>query len=177
MNANPLEQIAAAVTPAVMVSACGLVALGLDNQTARMAMRLRALTHEWRDLPGGASRRALLTEQVRVLDRRHGLYSRALLLNYGALFAFVVTSLLWLAQSYWIVPTEIPLLTFGAGVAMLAAMSIFVIASVTLARSTIVAEAAEILEAAAPPATGDAAAGPGEPAGGEAASRPRRDEP
>ena len=170
MNANPLQQIAAAVTPAVMVSACGLVALGLDNQTARMAMRLRELAHEWRELPEDAVRRGMLAAQVRVLDRRHGLYSRALLLNYGALFAFVVTSLLWLAQSYWTVPTEVPLLTFGAGVAMLAGMAIFVIASVTLARSTIVAEAAEILGEGAPaPRSGVGAP----PAGGRPVSGPR----
>jgi hypothetical protein len=142
---NALQQVAAAVTPAVMVSACGLVALGLDNQTARMAMRLRELAREWRDISEPSARRDLVAHQVEVLDRRHGLYSRALLLNYGALFAFVITSLLWLAQAFWPIPTELPVLVFGAGVAMLAAMAIFVIASVMLARSTIQAEAAEIL--------------------------------
>ncbi|BDG06191.1 DUF2721 domain-containing protein [Anaeromyxobacter oryzae] len=142
---NALQQIGAAVTPAVMVSACGLVALGLDNQTARMAMRLRELAREWRELPAASPRRATVRRQIAVLDRRHGLYSRALLLNYGALFAFVVTSLLWLGQAYWAVPSEIPLATFGLGVAMLAAMSVLVIASVTLARNTIQSEAAEIL--------------------------------
>jgi hypothetical protein len=142
---NGLEQIAAAVTPAVMVSACGLVALGLDNQSARMSARLRDLTREWRDLPPPSPRRELLGGQIEVLDRRHGLYSRALLLNYGALFAFVVTSVLWLAQAFWSVPAELPLLVFGLGVIMLAGMAVLVIASITLARSTIQAEAAEVL--------------------------------
>lgn len=142
---NALQQIAAAVTPAVMVSACGLVALGLDNQTARMAMRLRDLAREWRDLPGPSARRAGLGQQVAVLDRRHELYSRALLLNYGALFCFVVTSALWLAQAYWTVPAELPVITFAFGVLMLAAMAVLVIASITLARRTIRAEADEVL--------------------------------
>ncbi len=146
---DPLQHVAAAVTPAVMVSACGLIALGLDNQTARMAMRLRELTREWRERPPASPRRATVRVQIAVLDRRHGLYSRALLLNYGALFAFVVTSLLWLAQAYWRVPAEIPLATFALGVAMLAAMAVLVIASVTLARSTIHAETAEVLIEAA----------------------------
>jgi len=142
---NALQQVAAAVTPAVMVSACGLVALGLDNQTARMAMRLRDLTHEWRGLPHASARRALLVSQVAVLDRRHGLYSWALLLVYGALFAFVVSSLLWLATAFWPLPAELPVLAFGVGVAMLAAMAVFVIAAVRLARRTIRAEVAEML--------------------------------
>lgn len=152
---SALQQIAAAVTPAVMVSACGLIALGLDNQTARMAARLRDLAREWRALSPGAARRGLVAGQVEVLDRRHGLYSRALLLDYGALFAFVVTSLLWLAQAYWAVPPELPVLVFALGVAMLAAMAVLVIASVTLARSTIQAEAAEVLRARRAPPGGD----------------------
>jgi hypothetical protein len=145
MNSSALQQIAAAVTPAVMVSACGLIALGLDNQTARMAMRLRELAREWRELAEQSPRRGLVRQQIQVLDRRHGLYSRALLLNYGALFAFVVTSLLWLAQAVWSVPSELPLAIFALGVGMLAAMAVLVIASVMLARSTIQFEAAEIL--------------------------------
>src|SRR5512138_1801848 len=108
---NALQQIAAAVTPAVMVSACGLIALGLDNQTARMAARLRELAREWRAIEE-SPRRALVAAQVAVLDRRHGLYSRALLLNYGALFSFVVTSLLWLGQAVLPIPSEIPVLFF-----------------------------------------------------------------
>jgi len=142
---DALQQIAAAVTPAVMVSACGLIALGLDNQIARMANRVRDLVREHRgeDLP--PSRRAVVAAQVAILDRRHGLYSRALLLVYGAIFAFVVTSLLWLGQMFVTIPAEFPVVLFGIGVLMLAAASLFVIASVYLARTTIQAEAAEVL--------------------------------
>jgi hypothetical protein len=139
------SQIAAAVTPAVMVSACGLVALGLDNQTARMSARLRELTREWRELPPPSPRRALLAEQVEVLDRRHGLYSRALLANYGALLAFVGTSLLWLLQAATGLPAALPVALFGLGVVLLAAMAVLVIAAILQARSTIEAEAAEVL--------------------------------
>jgi hypothetical protein len=144
MNPPDLSQIASAVTPAVMVSACGLIALGLDNQTARMANRLRELAHEWRE-SGQIGRRAVLARQIGVLDRRHGLYSRALLLNYGALFAFVVTSLLWLGQAFVPVPSEVPIVAFGMGVAMLAAMAVLVIASIHLAREALAFEADEVL--------------------------------
>jgi hypothetical protein len=142
---DALQPIAAAGTPAVMVSACGLLALGLDNQTARMASRLRDLAREHRDPALPAPRRALVAEQVRVLDRRHGLYARALLLVYGACFAFVATSLLWLAQVFVDVPAELPVVVFALGVVMLAAMAVLVIASIALARATISAEAAEVL--------------------------------
>ncbi len=142
---NALQQIAAAVTPAVMVSACGLIALGLDNQISRMAMRLRELAREHRGDGVDASRRAMIAAQVSVLDRRHALYFRALILNYAALFAFVVTSLVGLAMAFLPVPAELPVLVFALGVLMLAAMAVLVIAAIYLARTTIQAEAAEVL--------------------------------
>jgi hypothetical protein len=153
---NELQQIAAAVTPAVMVSACGLVALGLDNQTARMANRLRELVREFRadDAP---SRRNLLAHQVRVLDRRHALYSRALLLNYGALFAFVLTSLIWLGEAILPIPPVLPVVTFAIGVGLLAAMALLVIRSIMLARKTVKVEASDVIGERAGRTVGQAA--------------------
>ncbi len=142
---NGLQQIAAAVTPAVMVSACGLIALGLDNQISRMASRVRELVREFRAPDAVPERRAALAAQVAVLDRRHTLYYRALILNYAALFAFVVTSALWLAQERLPIPAELPVAVFAVGVLMLAAMAVLVIASIHHARATIQAEAEEVL--------------------------------
>ena len=142
---NSVQQIGAAVTPAVMVSACGLIALGLDNQISRMANRLRELAREHRSPDASGMRRAAVAAQVTVLDRRHALYYRALILNYAALFAFVLTSLLWLAQALLPIPSELPVLVFAVGVALLAGMAVFVIAAIHLARTTIETEAAEIL--------------------------------
>jgi Protein of unknown function (DUF2721) len=141
---NALEHIAAALTPAVMVSACGLIALGLDNQIARMSGRLRDLAREFRD-DDAPVRRSVVARQVRVLELRHRLYSRAILLNYGALFSFVLTSLLWLGQAFLSISPVVPVITFGVGVVLLAGMAIYVMASITLARRTVRAEAADIL--------------------------------
>jgi len=141
---HALEHISAAVTPAVMVSACGLVALGLDNQVARMSGRLRELAREFRD-DDAPLRRAVVARQVGVLELRHRLYSRAILLDYGALFSFVLTSLLWLGQAFLPISTVVPVVTFGVGVLLLAGMAIYVMASITLARRTVRDEAADIL--------------------------------
>src|SRR5512141_2229164 len=94
---DAVQSITVAVTPAVMVSACGLIALGLDNQASRMSLRLREMAREFRELLPASSRRVLIQSQVAIMRRRHRILARALLLNYGALFAFVVTSLLSLA--------------------------------------------------------------------------------
>ena len=140
-----IQKIAAAVTPAVMVSACGLVALGLDNQISRMANRLRELAREHRSPDATPGRRGAVAAQVEILDRRHALYYRALILCYAALFAFVLTSLLWLAQAAVPIPTELPVLVFAIGVVLLAGMAVLVIAAIHHARLTIEAEAAEVL--------------------------------
>jgi hypothetical protein len=142
---DPLRQVAAAVTPAVMVSACGLIALGLDNQISRMANRLRELAREHRSQEPSPERRAALAAQVAVLDRRHALYYRALILNYTALLAFVLTSALWLGAELLRIPPELPAAVFAVGVVMLAGMAVVVIASIHHARTTIQAEAAEVL--------------------------------
>lgn len=142
---DPLQHVAAAVTPAVMVSACGLIALGLDNQISRMASRLRELVREHRSAEPSPERRAALAAQVAVLDRRHALYYRALILNYTALFAFVVTSALWLAAEPLRIPPELPAAVFAVGVVTLAGMAVVVIASIHHARATIQAEAGEVL--------------------------------
>ncbi len=110
-----------------------------------MALRLRELAGEHRGEAAPAERRETIAAQVSVLDRRHALYFRALILNYAALFAFVVTSLLGLGQAFVPIPPELPVGVFALGVLMLAAMAVLVVASIHLARATIQAEAAEVL--------------------------------
>ncbi len=141
---DALQRISAAVTPAVMVSACGLIALGLDNQVSRMSARLRELSREHRDLAGHDDRREVVKTQIAAFDTRHGILTRALQLDYGALLAFVVTSLLELASGLVPVPPWLPLLAFAAGVVQLGGMAVGVMRSMALARSALVLERRDI---------------------------------
>ncbi|HYO72637.1 MAG TPA: DUF2721 domain-containing protein, partial [Archangium sp.] len=84
MDISSIRVIGAAVTPAVMVSACGILATGLDNQIARMTSRTRDMLKEWRSLPDDSPRREVLRLEVGILDRRHRLLARAMALAYGA---------------------------------------------------------------------------------------------
>jgi len=149
LQQDAVQRIAAAVTPAVMVSACGLIALGLDNQAARMSARLRELAREHRDLPVVHGRRAGVQRQIEAFDGRHRIITRALLLNYGALLCFVLTSFLELSTWLLPVPSAVPLLTFAAGVFMLGGMALLVMLSMSRARSAIMHEIREIEESCA----------------------------
>ena len=143
-TAEAARRIAAAVTPAVMVSACGLLALGLDNQAARMTGRLRDLAKEYRALPPSSPRVTALRTETRILSRRHGLYIVALTCNYAALLAFVFTS----AAALWadVAPLRgVALLFFASGVILLGTMAVSTLLSVRLSRHAIALEEREVL--------------------------------
>jgi hypothetical protein len=141
---SSIRLIGAAVTPAVMVSACGILATGLDNQIGRMTARMRDMLREWRVLPEDDPRRELLRAEVAILDRRHLLLARALGMAYGALFSFVVTSLLYLSQRRFGVPEVLPVVAFSMGVVLLGGIAVFALASLRLARDAIALEKREM---------------------------------
>src|SRR5512137_2872614 len=104
MTTESLPRIASAVTPAVMVSACGLIALGLINHSQALSGRLRELTREHRATPTTEGRRPVIRAQVAILARRHQTVTWALFLVYGAILAFSFTSLLFLAHGAVTIP-------------------------------------------------------------------------
>ncbi len=147
MDGDAVQRIAVAVTPAVMVSACGLIALGLDNQTSRISLRLRELAREFRASSAAGARRELLQRQVAILGRRHGIMARALFLNYGAILAFIATSLLSLAEGLVPIPAALPLLVFLLGVLLLGGTATLAIASIYFARAALRLEERDVLAA------------------------------
>jgi hypothetical protein len=94
--------IAEMLGPAVMVSGCGLLLLGLGNRYARVVDRLRSFTAEWRalrksgpaDAPDGpdAERLAMLEQEFPDLLRRGRLLRDAVLMLYSAALLFVAAS-------------------------------------------------------------------------------------
>ncbi|MBU8898825.1 DUF2721 domain-containing protein [Corallococcus sp. H22C18031201] len=149
MDLASLRLIGAAVTPAVMVSGCGILATGLDNQIARMTARIRDMAREWRSLPEGHPRRQLLREEVAILDRRHGILAMGMNCTYAALLSFVATSLLYLLKRADVnVPEVMPVLTFSVGVGLLGVLAVFALASLRLGRRAIRLEQLEMLSEA-----------------------------
>ncbi|XXF78872.1 DUF2721 domain-containing protein [Myxococcaceae bacterium GXIMD 01537] len=143
---SSIRVIGAAVTPAVMVSACGILATGIDNQIARMTLRMREMMREWRALPEGHRRRETLREEVFILDRRHALLARAQGFTYAALLAFVATSLLYLGQRLVDIHEVLPVLSFSVGVGLLGCIALFALASLRLSRLAIALEKSELLD-------------------------------
>ncbi|MCP3136064.1 DUF2721 domain-containing protein [Pyxidicoccus xibeiensis] len=154
LDLSSIRLIGTAVTPAVMVSACGIVATGLDNQIARMTARIRDMVREWRLLPEGHARRAVLKLEVAILDRRHAILARAIGFTYWALLSFVMTSLLYLTKRHTNVPEALPVVTFSLGVVLLGAMALLALASLRLSRRAIALERQELFDEPRPPPSG-----------------------
>ncbi|MCK8498876.1 DUF2721 domain-containing protein [Myxococcus fulvus] len=144
LDVSSIRLIGTAVTPAVMVSACGIVATGLDNQIARMTTRMREMLREVRLLPEGHTRREVLRQEVDILDRRHAILARAIALTYTALLSFVVTSLLYLTKRQLDIPEPLPVVAFALGVLLLGAVAVLALASLRLSRLAIQLEREEL---------------------------------
>ncbi|MBZ4418742.1 DUF2721 domain-containing protein [Myxococcus sp. RHSTA-1-4] len=150
LDLSSIRLIGTAVTPAVMVSGCGILATGLDNQIARMTARMRDMMREWRALPEGHPRRPILREEVAILDRRHVLLARAIGFIYAALLSFVVTSMLYLTKRHTNIPEALPVVSFSLGVALLGGMALLALASLRLSRRAIALERRELEESPPP---------------------------
>jgi hypothetical protein len=95
MSADLLSLVQSMVTPAVMISACGLLLLSVSNKLARIVDRIRGLNTEDRELAADvdAVRRLSIRNQIDLLLRRAVLLRNACGLLYLAVAVFALTSL------------------------------------------------------------------------------------
>jgi Flp pilus assembly protein TadB len=103
MEPQSIPVITSAVAPIVMVSAAGLLFMGIQAKNIHLSDRIRALTTEYRAFPATATereRRHQIVDQLRLFERRVRLSQRALELLYLAIVCFVTTSLLLPAATW-----------------------------------------------------------------------------
>jgi hypothetical protein len=95
MPAELLSLVQSMVTPAVMISACGLLLLSISNKLGRVVDRTRELNSEDRDLATDVDgiRRLSIRNQIDLLLRRALLLRNACGLLYLAVAVFALTSL------------------------------------------------------------------------------------
>jgi hypothetical protein len=132
MDTQVAQLIVQMVSPAVMVSACGLLLLGLGNRYARVVDRIRAFAAEVRQLQGvdtsaspvDAERLRVLNVQISDLFRRGRLVRNAILFCHTAICLFVVCSFV-IPLTRAGVPTLLPVALFCAGMGCVLAMAIY----------------------------------------------------
>jgi len=102
MDISTVDVITTAVAPIVMVSAAGLLFIGIQTKNLHLADRIRDLTREYRGAVGPefGKRREAVSAQLVLFEKRVRLTQRALECVYAAIFCFVTTALL-LAAAPW----------------------------------------------------------------------------
>jgi hypothetical protein len=109
MEVATVDVIATAMAPIIMVSATGLLFIGVQTKNIHLADRARDLMREYREAISceDTEHREALRAQIVLLEKRIRLSHRALELLYGAIVSFVTTTLL-LAVTPWIGQTAVP---------------------------------------------------------------------
>jgi hypothetical protein len=117
---NLLGLVQSMITPAVMISACGLLLLSISNKLGRIVDRIRDLNAEDRAMGQGEEsvRRVSIRNQIDLLVQRSACLRNSCGLLYMAVTAFAVSSLC-IGLSYFGRAFEVlMLLTFVAGLAI-----------------------------------------------------------
>lgn len=127
------------ITPAVLISAAGLLSLSTSNRLARVVDRARILVREFETLeskpasPARAVRESLIIGQLNGLTARARLVQAALTTLYLSLALFILTSLLLGLSAAFHVQTSVTLIVSLAGGLCLLASSLLLIAETRIA--------------------------------------------
>jgi len=131
MEISIAQLIVQMVSPAVMVSACGLMLLSLGNKYARVVDRLRSFAAEIRVIEKlGSAATTVDTDRMRMLHlqipdlfRRGRLLRNSVLLYHTAVSLFVACSF-GIPLTRFGIPVWLPLVLFCAGMAAVLAATI-----------------------------------------------------
>jgi|SRR5882724_3621702 len=150
MELQSLQMITSAIAPVVMVSAAGLLFMGVQAKHLHSTDRLRTLMTEYRTLgtdPAHQERREQIVAQVVLFTKRLRLSLRALELLYVAVFCFVMTSLVLVSESFTaqlVTPAVTPLM-FVLGVSCLLVALLFECLELRTGLKTILIETSDAM--------------------------------
>lgn len=116
---DPLQVVASAVTPVVMVSATAILISGVNSRYIAIADRIRSLMTEFRAAGTSSQRRASISRQMVGFKRRVRLVSWSIRGLYMASGCFVMMALLISATLWRRMVAEATLPLFILGIVML----------------------------------------------------------
>lgn len=88
----PVELIDQLISPAVMISAVGLLLLSVNQRTGRITDRIREILEELRGIEAGSSRQQTLVRQLKSLRYRGRLSQRSVVAFLTSVLLFVLTA-------------------------------------------------------------------------------------
>jgi hypothetical protein len=146
IGGNPLNVVAAAVTPVVMVSATAILISSVNGRYVSVADRVRSLAREYREPGTTPDRRANIRLQMMVFQRRLRLVSWATRVLYAAVGCFIAVALLISGSVSRQILSGAALVTFLVGLVLTASGIVLQLLELKHANRTIDLESADVLK-------------------------------
>ena len=112
---DPMQVLAAAVTPVVLVSATAILISGVNSRYISIADKMRSLAQEFRSTHVDPSRRAVIASQMNIFRSRIKLVAWAVRVLYSAVACFIAMVMVISATAWrrMLVTTTLPLFAIG----------------------------------------------------------------
>jgi DNA-binding transcriptional regulator YbjK len=146
IGGNPLNVVATAVTPVVMVSAIAVLISSVNGRYVSVADRVRSLAREYREPGTTPDRRENIRLQMMVFQRRLRLVSWATRVLYAAVGCFIAVALLISGSVSRQILSGAALVTFLVGLVLTASGIVLQLLELKHANRTIDLESADVLK-------------------------------
>lgn len=143
--ADPLQIVATAVTPVVMVSATAILTGGVNSRYISISDRIRTLSSEFRNPQTTDVRRTDISQQMSIFVRRINLVSWSIRMCYLAIACFVLMALVITATAFRQMLIAITVPIFVVGISFVIAAIVLQLMELKASNSTIGLEVKDIL--------------------------------
>ena len=141
---DPMQILAAAVTPVVLVSATAILVSGVNSRYISIADKMRALAQEFRHQDCRPVRRSHIVEQMSVFRARIGLVAWAVRVLYAAIGSFTAVIMVISAARWQKIFEAITLPLFATGILMILTAIICQLLELHLSNRTIFLEIQDV---------------------------------
>ena len=145
-GSDPLQILAAAVSPVVLVSATAILISGSNTRYISIADRIRALAHEFRDGNPSSQRRIIISGEIAAFKRRAHLVAWAVRVLYAAVGCFITVAMIISASSRHQMLSAATLPLFAAGILLIMAALVCQLMELQLSHRTLCLETSDVLD-------------------------------
>ncbi len=141
---DPLQILAAAVTPVVLVSASAILVSGVNSRYISIADKMRGLSQEFRAAGCSAERRASISAQMRIFKERIRLVAWAVRVLYMAVGCFTAVAMVISATLWRSMLQVVTLPLFALGITLILAAIVCQLLELHLSNRTITLEIRDV---------------------------------
>jgi hypothetical protein len=141
---DPLQVLAAAVTPVVLVSATAILVSGVNSRYISIADKMRGLAQEFRTANCTPERRSHIAAQMKIFRSRIGLVAWAVRVLYASVGCFTAVAMVISATLWQKTLEAITLPLFAAGITMILAAIVCQLLELHLSNRTITLEVQDV---------------------------------